>query len=287
MGQKLVTSLLWQLGGSEESKAGFPIPVHPPPSASQALCSLADTGALLAPDRLAELLALPPCSPEVQSQHGWNAQDSSPCMTVCGSPLTFKRRPTAQTTDSIRGRMGYMSGLHVWEISWPPFQRGTHAVVGVSTTQAPLQAEGYQALLGSDPHSWGLDLGKGVLYHRGQARRYPTGCWTEEMTLSGFPERILVVLDLQCGTLGYALEDGRYLGVAFQGLKGAAFHPAVSAVWGQCEVTIRYRNGLKPQPLSLQQLCRQSVREALGPSRLAGVWSLPLPSAVQSSLLQH
>ena len=47
--------------------------------------------------------------------------------------LTFHRHPVAQSTDCIRGRVGYERGLHLFEITWPTRQRGTHAVVGVST----------------------------------------------------------------------------------------------------------------------------------------------------------
>ena len=47
--------------------------------------------------------------------------------------LTFHRHPVAQSTDCIRGMVGYERGLHVFEINWSTRQRGTHAVVGVST----------------------------------------------------------------------------------------------------------------------------------------------------------
>ncbi len=47
--------------------------------------------------------------------------------------LTFHRHPVAQSTDCIRGKVGYERGIHVFEINWSTRQRGTHAVVGVST----------------------------------------------------------------------------------------------------------------------------------------------------------
>ena len=47
--------------------------------------------------------------------------------------LTFHRHPVAQSTDCIRSKIGYERGLHVFEITWSTRQRGTHAVVGVST----------------------------------------------------------------------------------------------------------------------------------------------------------
>jgi len=47
--------------------------------------------------------------------------------------LTFHRNPVAQSTDCIRGKVGYERGLHLFELTWPTRQRGTHAVVGVSS----------------------------------------------------------------------------------------------------------------------------------------------------------
>ena len=52
-----------------------------------------------------------------------------------------------------------------------------------------------------------------------------------------------VVLDMDEGTLAFVV-DGQYLGVAFRGLKGRKLHPIVSAVWGHCEITIKYLGGL-------------------------------------------
>lgn len=48
-----------------------------------------------------------------------------------------------------------------------------------------------------------------------------------------------MVLDMEEGTLGYAI-GSTYLGTAFRGLKGRTLYPAVSAVWGQCQLRIRY-----------------------------------------------
>ena len=52
-----------------------------------------------------------------------------------------------------------------------------------------------------------------------------------------------VVLDMDEGTLAFVV-DGQYLGVAFRGLKGMKLHPIVSAVWGHCEITMKYIGGL-------------------------------------------
>jgi hypothetical protein len=61
--------------------------------------------------------------------------------------LTFHRHPVAQSTDCIRGKVGLTKGLHVWEVHWSTRQRGTHAVVGVATQDAPLHSVGYQVYI--------------------------------------------------------------------------------------------------------------------------------------------
>nr|KAF6370697.1 splA/ryanodine receptor domain and SOCS box containing 2 [Myotis myotis] len=175
-------------------------------------------------------------------------------------------------------------GLHAWEISWPRAQRGTHAVVGVATALAPLQADHYAALLGSNSESWGWDLGRGKLYHQSKgpgAPQYPPGPQDEPLEV---PERLLVVLDMEEGTLGYAI-GGTYLGPAFHGLKGRTLYPAVSAVWGQCQVRISYLGKRRADPHSLLHLSRLCVRQALGASRLGQVSALPLPPAMKHYLL--
>ena len=64
------------------------------------------------------------------------------------------------------------------------------------------------------------------------------------------PETLLVVLDMDEGTLGF-VADGRYLGVAFRGLKGRKLYPVVSAVWGHCEITMKYVGALDRKLFSL------------------------------------
>ncbi|EPQ10052.1 SPRY domain-containing SOCS box protein 4 [Myotis brandtii] len=106
------------------------------------------------------------------------------------------------------------------------------------------------------------------------------------------------------GTLSFVV-DGQYLGVAFRGLKGKKLYPVVSAVWGHCEVTMRYINGLDrkcirtesawlpggrrgrldaAEPLPLMDLCRRSIRLALGRQRLPDIGALPLPQSLKNYL---
>ncbi|XP_054646206.1 SPRY domain-containing SOCS box protein 1 [Dunckerocampus dactyliophorus] len=238
------------------------------------------------PSRLDLLLDMPPASVDVQVQHSWNNDDRSLNIFVKDdNKLVFHRHPVAQSTDAIRGRVGYTRGLHVWEISWAMRQRGTHAVVGVATSDAPLHSVGYTALVGSDSESWGWDLCRSKLYHDSKnhsGKAYPSFLEPDDTFI--IPDSLLVVLDMDEGTLGYIV-DGHYLGVAFRGLKGRKLYPVVSAVWGHCEIRIRYINGLDPEPLSLMDLCRRSVRVALGRERLCEIHRLPLPAFLKNYLL--
>lgn len=197
------------------------------------------------PSRLDMLLDMPPVPSEVQISHAWNADDRSLNIFVKDDDkTTFHRHPVAQSTDCIRGKVGYSRGLHVWEIVWSTQQRGTHAVVGVATLDAPLHCVGYQSLVGSNHESWGWDLGRNKLYHdvkNNPGISYPKLPNSEENFL--VPDSFLVVLDMDEGTLSFVV-DGQYLGVAFRGLKGKKLFPIVSAVWGHCEITIRYIGGL-------------------------------------------
>jgi SPRY domain-containing SOCS box protein 1/4 len=118
--------------------------------------------------------------------------------------------------------------------------------------------------------SWGWDLGRNKLYHKGvnsvyASTQYPSsGSFTSTNLLSAMadpadainnngqaypsksdecfivPDKFLVVLDLDEGTLAYIV-DGQYLGVAFSDLKDkGALYPMVSSVWGHCEITMHY-----------------------------------------------
>ena len=111
------------------------------------------------PQRVGILIDTPPVSREVAEEHSWNINDRSFNVVLKqDDPLTMRRHPVAQSTDCIRGKVGYNSGLHLWEVTWPIRQRGTHAVVGGATREAVLHCVGYQSLVGNTDHSWGWDL---------------------------------------------------------------------------------------------------------------------------------
>ncbi|KAK9888047.1 hypothetical protein WA026_000323 [Henosepilachna vigintioctopunctata] len=239
------------------------------------------------PARLDMLLDMPPALRETQLKHSWNQDDRSLNIFVKeDDKLTFHRHPVAQSTDCIRGKVGFTKGMHCWEVSWSTRERGTHAVVGVATKEAPLHSVGYQSLVGSTETSWGWDLGRNKLYHDSKncpGLTYPALLKPDETFI--VPDRFLVVLDMDEGTLSFVV-DGQYLGVAFRGLKGRKLYPIVSAVWGHCEITMKYIGGLDPEPLPLMDLCRRVIRQRLGKQHLEEkVMSLQLPQALQTYLL--
>ncbi|XP_075210646.1 splA/ryanodine receptor domain and SOCS box containing gustavus isoform X2 [Lycorma delicatula] len=239
------------------------------------------------PARLDILLDMPPASREAQLKHAWNADDRSLNIFVKDDDkLTFHRHPVAQSTDCIRGKVGLSKGLHVWEVHWSTRQRGTHAVVGVATQDAPLHSVGYQSLVGSNDQSWGWDLGRNKLYHDSKNNAgvtYPALLKPDETFI--VPDKFLVVLDMDEGTLSFVV-DGQYLGVAFRGLKGRKLYPIVSAVWGHCEITMKYIGGLDPEPLPLMDLCRRVIRQRVGKQQLEErISDLNLPHAMTVYLL--
>nr|NP_001027614.1 Ci-META3 [Ciona intestinalis]BAB79622.1 Ci-META3 [Ciona intestinalis] len=239
------------------------------------------------PHRLDVLLDMPAVGVDVQQQHGWNSEDKSVNVFVKDNDLTVHRHPVAQSTDGVRGKVGYSRGLHCWEVTWNTRQRGTHAMVGVCTSEAALTCMGYRSLIGQNNESWGWDLGRNKLFHGGKVHRnekktYPSYLESDENFV--VPEKVLVVLDMDEGTLSF-VADKQYLGVAFTGLKGKTLYPVISCVWGHCEVGIKYINGLEPAPLPMAELCRRRIRMSMGKKHLHEVEKLPLPHLLQEYVL--
>jgi len=164
--------------------------------------------------RLATLLDSPAVSREVAEQHTWNPSDKSFNIVMkADDPMVMRRQPVAQSTDCIRGRVGYTQGIHMWEVTWPARQRGTHAVLGVATREAPLHAVGYQSLVGNSDQSWGWDLGRLKVFHNNTSvtreQHYP-GQLTHQSQWS-VPDTVTMVLDMDAGSLGFSVA-GQSLG---------------------------------------------------------------------------
>uniref|UniRef100_A0A0N4ZKM1 B30.2/SPRY domain-containing protein n=1 Tax=Parastrongyloides trichosuri TaxID=131310 RepID=A0A0N4ZKM1_PARTI len=222
-------------------------------------------------------------SQAVMEEHAWNPNDRSLNIFVKDDdPLTLHRHPVAQSTDCIRGKIGYSSGFHVWQIIWPLRQRGTHAVIGVATSEAKLHAAGYTSLIGSSKDSYGWDIVRLKCSHDGKKKNqwdYPNDDWEnfggvgESFTV---PESIYCILDMDEGYMAYATDE-EYLGVAFRNLRGKTLFPIVSAVWGHCEITIKYMGGLAPEAPSLLSTCRKTIRKHFGKKNMHKIVDLNLP----------
>ncbi|KAJ3611889.1 hypothetical protein NHX12_021902 [Muraenolepis orangiensis] len=169
-------------------------------------------------------------------QHALSTHDCSRNVYVKKNGFTLHRNPIAQSTDGARGKIGFSEGRHAWEIWWEG-PLGTVAVIGLATKRANMQCQGYVALLGTDDQSWGWNLVDNNLLHNGQVNGNFPQCNNAPKYQIG--ERIRVILDMDDKTL--AFERGfEFLGVAFRGLPKACLFPAVSAVYGNTEVTMVY-----------------------------------------------
>ena len=236
------------------------------------------------PVRVEMALDQPAANGADQSRHAWNPDDRSLNIFVKeNDALSFHRHPVAQSTDCIRGKQGYSSGLHVFEFNWPSRQHGTHAVVGVATKDAPLHSAGYQSLVGANGQSWGWDLGRCKAYHNSET---VPGVQYPAYNSYQVPDTFLMVLDLDLGTLAF-IARGQYLGVAHTGLRGKTVFPIVSSVWGHCEVSMKYITCLAPGPASLATWCRRSIRTSVGKAGLerGDISSLTLPTAIKEFIM--
>ncbi|XP_078109088.1 SPRY domain-containing SOCS box protein 4 [Sander vitreus] len=251
--------------------------------------------------RLAVTLNSSPVAPGDSRSH-WSSVHCSPHFLLSACKQEVTRSPVEMSSDGVRAEMGVKSGLHVWEMLWSPNHRGSHAVMGISRQSCPLQASGYNVLIGIETQSWGWELKTNQLWHDGQSLGLYPGkrrrCHSEAVTQSftsshtkvaqtplPVPERILLVLDADAGTLGFVV-DGSFLGMAFKDLPcGVELFPAVSSVRGGANIRLRYLNGATRDPPALMALCGLSIRQCLGQQTLNQMDKLPLAPRLQHYLL--
>uniref|UniRef100_A0A0N4ZKM0 B30.2/SPRY domain-containing protein n=1 Tax=Parastrongyloides trichosuri TaxID=131310 RepID=A0A0N4ZKM0_PARTI len=232
---------------------------------------------------------LPPQS--VMEEYAWNPNDRSLNIYVReDDPLTFHRRSRIKRTDGIRGKIGFCSGFHVWEINWPTDQRGTNAVIGVATSEEVLHADTYMSLVGSSNESYGWDIVNlmcSTNHNNNDTWEYPDTEWKDyrdETNSNTVPETIYCILDMDEGYMAFATKDD-YLGVAFRNLKGKTLYPMVSAVWGHCEVTMKYRGSFPPETPSLLFACKKSIRKHFGKENMHKILCLDIPMNMIDYLL--
>ncbi|EJW89064.1 F-box/SPRY domain-containing protein 1 [Wuchereria bancrofti] len=168
--------------------------------------------------------------------YAWNPNDSSKNNYLRSNGFTVHRNPVAQSTDSVRGKIGVNSGIHAWEFTWEG-PLGTVACIGLATKYAALHCQGYVALLGSDDQSWGWNLVDNQLLHNSKSicpyphinnpPRYQMG------------ERIRMIVDCEQHSM-YFEKGSEFLGIAFSRLPPLKLFPAMCAVYGNTEVSMVY-----------------------------------------------
>lgn len=168
--------------------------------------------------------------------HGWNPNDCSRNVYIKPNGFTLHRNPVAQSTDAVRGKVGFYQGRHAWEVFWQG-PLGTVAVVGIATKEALLQSHGYLALVGSDTESWGWNIVDNRILHNGESQgSYPQLNNPPKYQVG---ERIRIILDCDDSTLSFE-KNYEFLGVAFRGLPDKILYPSVSAVYGNTEISMVY-----------------------------------------------
>ncbi|XP_028281089.1 SPRY domain-containing SOCS box protein 4 [Parambassis ranga] len=272
-----------------------------PPFSSSAFHQLA----VPTSSRLAVTLNSSSVSP-VDSRSHWSSVHRSPHFQLSPCKQEVTRSPAELSSDGVRAEVGVKSGLHIWEVMWSPTHRGSHAVIGVSRKDCPLQTSGYNVLVGGDSQSWGWELTTNQLWHDGRIlgpypRRRRRRCYSDDAGLQPstapstkaaetpllIPEQVLLVLDADAGTLGYVVE-GIYLGVAFKDLPcGVELFSAVSSVRGGASIGLRYLNGTTRDPPALMSLCGLSIHQSLGQQRQDQKDKLPLPPFLQCYLVSN
>jgi len=189
------------------------------------------------PEEYLQIINAIHAGPQNQIAHGWNPEDKSTHLTMKTSAhLTIRRQPVTQSTDGVRGKLGYSRGIQVYEVCWPVRMRGTNAAVGVATRSAPLHVAGYQSLIGNNEYSWGWDIGRKESLHDGNTSNYPP--LVRRHYQWSVPETFYMIIDNNQGTLSFCVQN-KWLGVACSGLQGTLY-PAISTVWGHAEVSLRY-----------------------------------------------
>lgn len=60
--------------------------------------------------------------------------------------IQVQRGEMSDRTDVVHGKLGFKVGMHEWQIEWPKYQRGSHAVIaiviGVASAAAAVACEG-------------------------------------------------------------------------------------------------------------------------------------------------
>lgn len=147
-----------------------------------------------------------PSMAQSNPDHGnrWNPEDCGPLVKLSGENLVtaYRGRKSAGKNHLVRASVGWLSGVHYWEVALSEFSKsgsGYHSI-GVAAADVPLRGAGMQ-LMGDckTALAWALHLEKYTIIHR----KVSSAAGFHELPASG--QVIGVLLDLEVGTLTFFL----------------------------------------------------------------------------------
>lgn len=163
-------------------------------------------------------------------------QTLSKGFTKINNNTIVRTRTGNGVSDGAKWSRPFRRGKHVFEIVFPRQMRGKHASVGIGLKKAALVSDCNKTLVGSDEHSWGVDLvTKEVCHNKQKIGKFPG-------ILTSLPDRFYMYIDMDVGSLLFGQED-KFFGVALtdEHLVGSVVYPMVSATQMGAAITVVYR----------------------------------------------
>ncbi|XP_060559300.1 uncharacterized protein LOC132719538 isoform X1 [Ruditapes philippinarum] len=145
-----------------------------------------------------------------------------------------RHRRGAFETDGAKWGAPLAKGKHVFEIYWPSRLRGTSATVGVGSDDAPLFVKPKDSLVGCNSFSWGLDIARKRLLHKGEMLgTMPRG--------GVVPDKFYMYVDCDGGTLGFGT-DHAYWGAPINIPRNKfPVYAMIGSVCENAQITMIYR----------------------------------------------
>lgn len=160
-------------------------------------------------------------------------------ITAYGQGTIVRHRSGVYESDGARWSRPFVTGKHVFDITWPADCRGSRATVGISRESAPLFTKGSKSLVGMTSASYGFDLIRHRIIHKGEVLG---NCYPKSG--KAVPDNFLVYLNMDEGILSFGV-DGEYWGKAVSDLnvknRNEPWYLMVGCSSPNAQVTVRYR----------------------------------------------
>lgn len=125
---------------------------------------------------------------------------SSDGINIINNNCVHRHRKGVFETDGAKWGAPLSKGKHLFEITWPKDMRGTMATIGVGTDDAPLFVKPKDSLVGCNAQSWGLDIARRRLIHK--------GAMLGNMPKGVVPDKVYMYVNCDGGTLGFGCDQG-------------------------------------------------------------------------------